>query len=77
MLDRVPEGVTGRFPPASAALSLPQPNSRQYYRWIAVEATGLALEVALWMLSLSLIWGLQMKIKKRVLILSPFGCRLL
>jgi hypothetical protein len=70
-------GGTSRFRPASVALNLPQPNSPQYFRWIAVEATGLAIEVALWMLSISLIWGLQMKIQKRVLILNAFGCRLM
>ncbi|KIX02270.1 uncharacterized protein Z518_08209 [Rhinocladiella mackenziei CBS 650.93] len=48
-----------------------------YVRWIAVETTGLAVEVVLWMLSVSLVWGLQMKIQKRVLILVAFGCRLL
>jgi len=58
-------------------LDLLQPNSPQHSRWIAVEATGLAIEVALWALSISLIWSLQMKIQKRVLILSAFGCRLL
>lgn len=45
--------------------------------WIAVEATGLAVEVALWILGISLIWGLQLKIQKRMLTLSVFGCRLL
>ncbi|KAK2871601.1 hypothetical protein FQN49_003017 [Arthroderma sp. PD_2] len=48
-----------------------------FYRWIAVEAGGLATEVAVWLLSLYLIWGLQMKCRKQVLILVAFGCRLL
>ena len=52
-------------------------NIRQYYRWIAVEAVGLAIEVALWALSVALIWGLQMRLHKRAMILASFGCRLL
>jgi len=49
----------------------------QYYRWIAIEAVGLAIEVALWALSIALIWGLQMRLRKRTTILASFGCRLL
>jgi uncharacterized membrane protein (UPF0136 family) len=49
----------------------------QWIRWIAVEVVGLALEVALWLMSLSLVWGLQMKLTKRILILGAFGGRLL
>lgn len=49
---------------------------RQWYRWIAVEATGILLEFTLWGLSINLIWGLQMKLDKRLLILGAFGCRL-
>ncbi|EXJ66100.1 uncharacterized protein A1O5_10715 [Cladophialophora psammophila CBS 110553] len=47
-----------------------------YHRWLAVEAIGLAIEVALWALSIFLIWNLQMRLRKRVMILAAFGCRL-
>ena len=59
------------------ALDIPEANSPQYLRWLAVEATGLAIEVALSILAIWLIWGLQMKIQKRLLTLSVFGFRLL
>ncbi|KAJ9607858.1 hypothetical protein H2200_007937 [Cladophialophora chaetospira] len=48
-----------------------------FHRWIAIEAVGLGIEVALWALSISLIWGLQMRLHKRLTILTAFGCRLL
>ena len=38
-------GGTGRLHLAPAALDLPQPKTLQYSRWIAVETTGLAIEV--------------------------------
>lgn len=53
------------------------PNPGQYVRWIIVEVLGLTIEVALMAMSFALIGGLQMKLQKRALILSAFGCRLL
>lgn len=46
-------------------------------RWIVVEIAGLVVEIGLWFMSLSLVWGLQMRLSKRVLILGAFGGRLL
>lgn len=48
-----------------------------FHRWMAVEATGLAIEIGLFALSIALVWGLQMKASKRILVLGIFGCRLL
>jgi hypothetical protein len=48
-----------------------------YTRWIAIESIGLAIEAAIFALGISLIWGLQMGIGKRLVILSAFGCRML
>ncbi|EFQ97713.1 hypothetical protein MGYG_00753 [Nannizzia gypsea CBS 118893] len=48
-----------------------------FYRWIAVEVGAMVIEIALWLLSLSLIWGLQMNRQKQILILAAFGSRLL
>jgi hypothetical protein len=42
-----------------------------------IESGGLAVEAILWGLSVSLVWGLQMRLSKRVLILGAFGSRLL
>ena len=39
--------------------------------------TGLAVDVAIFILSVSLISGLQMQTQKRMLVLAVFGCRLL
>ncbi|KAG6030823.1 hypothetical protein E4U19_000266 [Claviceps sp. Clav32 group G5] len=47
-----------------------------YNRWIGIEATGLVIELALWMLSFNLVWGLQMRTQKRSFILGAFGARL-
>ena len=49
----------------------------KFVRWIAVEAVGLVIEAAIWVLSINLVWGLHMKLEKRILILSAFGCRLM
>lgn len=58
-------------------LTLLSLNTPQYVRWIAIEAVGLVVEVALWGYSIDIVWGLQMKISKRILILCAFACRLL
>jgi hypothetical protein len=42
-----------------------------------IESGGLAIEAILWGLSVSLVWGLQMRLSKRVLVLGAFGSRLL
>lgn len=58
-------------------LTLLNLNTPQYVRWIAIEAVGLVIEAALWGYSIDIVWGLQMKISKRILILCAFACRLL
>jgi hypothetical protein len=52
-------------------------NVPQYGRWIGVEVAGLLLEAALWVLSINLVWGLQMTLRKRLIIVGAFGFRLL
>ncbi|KAG5976350.1 hypothetical protein E4U55_007352 [Claviceps digitariae] len=47
-----------------------------YSRWIGIETTGLVLELGLWILSIHLVWGLEMRKKKRAFILGAFGARL-
>ena len=49
----------------------------QYYRWLSVEASGLGLEAVLWILSVSLVWGLKMELRKRLKVISLFGFRFL
>lgn len=56
---------------------LMETDSFQYDRWIAIEVSGLALEVALWLVCVSIIWSLSMQVVKRLLVLAIFGCRLL
>ncbi|KAJ6782936.1 hypothetical protein PWT90_03088 [Aphanocladium album] len=48
-----------------------------FSRWIGVEASGLAVEVALWALAIHLVWSLQMQRNRRVFIVGAFGFRLL
>lgn len=49
----------------------------QYTRWLAIEASGLALEVIIWIYAVTLVWGLNMQIPKRMKIIALFGVRLL
>lgn len=51
-------------------------SSALWYRWIAIEAVGVLIELGIWAMSISLIWGLQMRLDKRLVILGAFGCRL-
>ncbi|XWW94311.1 hypothetical protein V2A60_002254 [Cordyceps javanica] len=48
-----------------------------FVRWSSVEASGLAIEAALWMLTIHLVWSLQMRPKKRITIVAVFAFRLL
>ncbi|KAK2590387.1 hypothetical protein QQS21_011924 [Conoideocrella luteorostrata] len=47
-----------------------------YSRWIGIEVTGLIIELGLWLLSIHLVWGLQMQFRKRIFILCAFAARL-
>ena len=49
----------------------------QYTRWLGIEASGLALELMLWLFSTTLVWGLQMSLQKRLKVVGLFGFRLL
>lgn len=64
-------------PPLSHPWSTIDGTASMYHRWIAVETAGLVVEACQFLLSISLVWGLQMKLQKRVLILTIFGVRLL
>ncbi|CEJ82678.1 hypothetical protein VHEMI02727 [[Torrubiella] hemipterigena] len=45
--------------------------------WMGIEISGMVLEFALWISSCHLVWGLQMKLTRRLFILTAFGTRLL
>jgi hypothetical protein len=47
-----------------------------FTRWIAVETPGLAIELGLWSFALILIWGLNMRVPRRLKLISIFGIRL-
>ncbi|KAJ4147213.1 hypothetical protein LMH87_001752 [Akanthomyces muscarius] len=47
--------------------------STMFSRWIGVEATGLAVEVALWALAIHLVMSLQMQQNRRIFIIAAFG----
>lgn len=49
----------------------------QHLRWFGIEISGLVIELALWLLSIHLVWNLQMRLQKRIFILGAFGFRLL
>ena len=51
--------------------------STMFSRWIGVEATGLAVEVALWALAIHLVMSLQMQRNRCIFIIAAFGFRLL
>ncbi|KAG5927307.1 hypothetical protein E4U42_002366 [Claviceps africana] len=47
-----------------------------YFRWIGIETVGLVLEFGLWILSVHLVWSLEIRRQKRSFILAAFGARL-
>jgi hypothetical protein len=49
----------------------------QYVRWLGIEASGLCLELVLWSLSITLVWGLNTPLKKRLKVIGLFGLRLM
>ncbi|OAA53275.1 Transcription factor [Cordyceps fumosorosea ARSEF 2679] len=48
-----------------------------FRRWSGIECSGLVLSAALWGLTVHLIWTLQMRLSRRIVILLVFGFRLL
>lgn len=48
----------------------------QYTRWLGIDISGLIVDFSLWLLSIHLIWGLQMKLSKRIFVLMAFAVRL-
>ncbi|KAJ3491280.1 hypothetical protein NLG97_g5626 [Lecanicillium saksenae] len=56
-----------------STLDKPQP---LYIRWLATEILGMVIELAIWFLSIHLVWSLQMTLRKRVYIVSAFGVKL-
>lgn len=51
-------------------------NTLQYKRWLGIESSGLFVDFTLWLLSIHLVWGLQMKLRKRIFVLTAFAVRL-
>ncbi|KAG5932594.1 hypothetical protein E4U53_001253 [Claviceps sorghi] len=47
-----------------------------YFRWIGIETAGVVLEFGLWILSVHLVWSLEIRRQKRSFILAVFGARL-
>ncbi|PMB71606.1 hypothetical protein BM221_001698 [Beauveria bassiana] len=48
-----------------------------YLRWVGIEATGILIELALFILSISLIWFLAMPKLRRACLMAAFSTRLL
>ncbi|EJP65957.1 uncharacterized protein BBA_04928 [Beauveria bassiana ARSEF 2860] len=48
-----------------------------YLRWVGIEATGILIELALFILSISLIWFLAMPKLRRTCLMAAFSTRLL
>ncbi|KAM3505810.1 hypothetical protein MY10362_002729 [Beauveria mimosiformis] len=48
-----------------------------FLRWVGIEATGILVELALFMLSISLIWFLDMPEPRRTCLMAAFSTRLL
>lgn len=49
----------------------------QFIRWLGIEITGILIELALWGIATHLVWGIQLKVSKRIMIVCAFGARLL
>ncbi|KAJ3485916.1 hypothetical protein NLG97_g6722 [Lecanicillium saksenae] len=52
-------------------------SSAMFIRWIAIEVTGIVIELTLWGMAAHLVWGIQLKVSKRIMIICAFGTRLL
>ncbi|KAM3509008.1 hypothetical protein MY11210_006503 [Beauveria gryllotalpidicola] len=48
-----------------------------FRRWLGIEISGILIELVLWGMAAHLVWGIQLKTSKRVLIICAFGARLL
>jgi hypothetical protein len=47
-----------------------------FARWQFIGALDIVTEAALFLLSLYLVWGIQMSIKSKAIVVCAFGCRL-
>ncbi|OAA77190.1 hypothetical protein LEL_04013 [Akanthomyces lecanii RCEF 1005] len=52
-------------------------SSSMFIRWLGIEITGILIELALWGIAAHLVWGIQLKVSKRIMIVCAFGARLL
>ncbi|KAJ6787679.1 hypothetical protein PWT90_08377 [Aphanocladium album] len=52
-------------------------SSNMFIRWISIEVTGILIELTLWAMAAHLVWGIQLKLSKRIMIICAFGGRLL
>ncbi|KAH8707348.1 hypothetical protein HC256_010623 [Beauveria bassiana] len=48
-----------------------------FRRWLGIEVSGIFIELVLWGMAAHLVWGIQLKTWKRILIICAFGARLL
>ncbi len=71
------DGSSGIVSASATILAIPTNDCAQYARWIAIDSSGLLIDIVLWVLSVNLVWGLQMKLRKRIFILVAFAVRLL
>lgn len=49
----------------------------QFIRWIGIESFGILIEIALWALSMMLVFRVQMRKQRRTFIVTAFSIRLL
>ncbi|KAM0665942.1 hypothetical protein ACQRIU_005286 [Beauveria bassiana] len=49
----------------------------KFRRWLGIEVSGIFIELMLWGMAAHLVWGIQLKTWKRILIICAFGARLL
>lgn len=47
-----------------------------FERWQFIAALDILTEAALFSISLYLIWGIQMSLKSKTIVVTAFGCRL-
>ncbi|OAA37815.1 hypothetical protein BBO_07523 [Beauveria brongniartii RCEF 3172] len=48
-----------------------------FRRWLGIEVSGIFIELVLWGMAAHLVWGIQLKTSKRILVICAFGARLL
>lgn len=69
--------VTIQVPPPPLSEKKNTERFSKFRRWLGIDVSGIFIELVLWGMAAHLVWGIQLKTWKRILIICAFGARLL